>query len=762
MVRTRPDLAFSVGQMGRGVSKYPQWVLQVGESVLEFLHNTADQGLVYSPCQPSRGSDGQMPIQRHERLIETYSDISFAPQGGRSCQAVIGMYAGAPLMWESTKQPFTAFSTTESELLGLCESMQVGQSLEAVLTAVYGGGRFEKLLASDSTGALSVISRPDGPWRTRHLRLRATCLKEKLNSPMCDWFSYHQRGSELCADHLTKPIQAKGSWEWFWKVMSMETQPTEAHEPSNPVTTKATEVLKSAKVARFGALVAVLGELCQRSVRTETMMNVWRAVLVSLLLCASRIFPGVFGNIESAAEGTGVQASDVESDAGSSHVHAQSSVVAKVGAVQLSTIAAPHNFFNKPVADTPLVQKSLEIVGIEELVERGASQWEEEDGTRATGLEEITRWAQKLGGSPNYSLRDDEPSERAFDSSSSDRVVSVGRLVDCLDGLECKNSSHAGRKVEKKGQEEWEKATPSNCPPANGLRSLFHLSPTGSRSCNRPALKAMSSSGLRNDPMTICELFTQPPNNAKEKWRTVTRGSEVWLVRCHGKRRYQPYHPLRSGLPCSRGAADLEPMRIQVRFGENGERRLLMDTWDAPVVTDRSMHWVGYTLFKLRRPVDSSQSHGFPTASSVSVPSPGPRGGYVGTLMTEDDDLDRRVLVGRHVHMDGPVFPDDEAGPRFDPSGMAFGENYRQSFTTRTSMATRSSMTTEASQSSVQSPARFDQPVIVPKSSGLRFGRVDSAKARAKAAVGSMEVRPVRYDDGWDVVSEDEVNRNDL
>ena len=108
----------------------------------------------------------------------------------------------------------------------------------------------------------------------------------------------------------------------------------------------------------------------------------------------------------------------------------------------------------------------------------------------------------------------------------------------------------------------------------------------------------MSSSGLRNDPMTTCELFTQPPNNAKEKWRTVTRGSEVWLVRCHGKRRYQPYHPLRSGLPCSRGAADLEPMRIQVRFGENGERRLLMDTWDAPVVTDRSMHWVGYTLFQ--------------------------------------------------------------------------------------------------------------------------------------------------------------------
>ena len=36
VVRTRPDLAFAVGQMGRGVSKYPRWVLQVGEAVLEF------------------------------------------------------------------------------------------------------------------------------------------------------------------------------------------------------------------------------------------------------------------------------------------------------------------------------------------------------------------------------------------------------------------------------------------------------------------------------------------------------------------------------------------------------------------------------------------------------------------------------------------------------------------------------------------------------------------------------------------------------
>ena len=163
-----------------------------------------DQGLVYSPCSCDRGFDGQLPIQRHERLIETYADVSFAPQGGRSVQAVIAMYSGAPIQWESSRQPFATMSTAESELLGYCEAMQMSQSLEALLVAVYGEGTFEKLIAGDNTSALSILSKPDGSWRTRHLRLRSNCLKEKLNETNTTWRIHHQRGSDLCADFLTK------------------------------------------------------------------------------------------------------------------------------------------------------------------------------------------------------------------------------------------------------------------------------------------------------------------------------------------------------------------------------------------------------------------------------------------------------------------------------------------------------------------------------------------------------------------------------
>ena len=45
-VRSRPDISFSVGQIGRQVSHHPKWALQVGRGVLEYLASTPNHGLV--------------------------------------------------------------------------------------------------------------------------------------------------------------------------------------------------------------------------------------------------------------------------------------------------------------------------------------------------------------------------------------------------------------------------------------------------------------------------------------------------------------------------------------------------------------------------------------------------------------------------------------------------------------------------------------------------------------------------------------------
>ena len=195
-VKSRPDISFSVSLMSWFLGKNPRWVAKLGTFVLEYLAGSPEKGLVYGPCDMDRGPQGNRPITRHPELIEAYADISFAPQGERSCQGILVFYGGSPVQWEACRQPFCAMSTAEAELLSYAGSPSIRSPTN----------RLEKLLCGDNSSAISILTKPDGPWRTRHLRLRSHGLREKLSSQKGDWKLRHQKGTELIADFLTKPI----------------------------------------------------------------------------------------------------------------------------------------------------------------------------------------------------------------------------------------------------------------------------------------------------------------------------------------------------------------------------------------------------------------------------------------------------------------------------------------------------------------------------------------------------------------------------
>ena len=52
------------------------------------------------------------------------------------------------------------------------------QSVETLLKVMYEDRVHEKVLYGDNASTIAIIEKPDGPWRTRHLRLRANYLKE--------------------------------------------------------------------------------------------------------------------------------------------------------------------------------------------------------------------------------------------------------------------------------------------------------------------------------------------------------------------------------------------------------------------------------------------------------------------------------------------------------------------------------------------------------------------------------------------------------
>lgn len=63
----------------------------------------------------------------------------------------------------------------------------------------------EKLLLGDNKAALTLCCSDTGPWRTRHIRLRAAKPREAL-AEGSDWRALHLAGGDLVADGGTKPL----------------------------------------------------------------------------------------------------------------------------------------------------------------------------------------------------------------------------------------------------------------------------------------------------------------------------------------------------------------------------------------------------------------------------------------------------------------------------------------------------------------------------------------------------------------------------
>ena len=107
--------------------------------------------------------------------------------------------------WESSRQPFICHSTAESELISYSEGHQLGEALAELLKAV--GNPVHCLLYGDNVAAIASVNNETGSWRTRHLRLRACCLRDAVNREGSTWAIRWLAGSCLIADGGTKPLQ---------------------------------------------------------------------------------------------------------------------------------------------------------------------------------------------------------------------------------------------------------------------------------------------------------------------------------------------------------------------------------------------------------------------------------------------------------------------------------------------------------------------------------------------------------------------------
>ena len=141
----------------------------------------------------------------------------------------------------------------------------------------------EAVTYGDIMAAISIIQNPDGPWRTRHLRLRASVLKERLQEG--SWRIFHLDGKRLIADVFTKAIADKNVWSWFKRFVHFQApeRGTRETEVVAEVTEVVTEAKSKAKMVEAVTKVAKLA-LCMAGCAAATCLpTTTRVALVAYL-----------------------------------------------------------------------------------------------------------------------------------------------------------------------------------------------------------------------------------------------------------------------------------------------------------------------------------------------------------------------------------------------------------------------------------------------------------------------------------------------
>ena len=222
--RTRPDLCQGVAAMSHLVTRNPLKAVQIGQVLLKYVNGNPG-GMHFPAGVNAWGKRDQLKAKRHEKLLEIYADIAYATSDGhRSIQGLVVMFAGVPIVWQTTQQPFVTHSTAEAELVSYCEGLLAGRATEALLCAMWGenvtSNSFERVMYGDNAAAIGLAhGTTTSSWRTRHLRIRSSILKEALDEKQAihggPWKLIHLKGTELVADGCTKPLNGQAFFRFL-------------------------------------------------------------------------------------------------------------------------------------------------------------------------------------------------------------------------------------------------------------------------------------------------------------------------------------------------------------------------------------------------------------------------------------------------------------------------------------------------------------------------------------------------------------------
>ena len=163
--RTRPDICYTVNIMSALATRDPAKANLIGSKCLNYLNATKEWKIHYKP--------------EAGKQLSTYTDSSYAPEGGKSHGGAVTFWSGCPIAWKSSRQALVTTSSAETELVEAHHGSQQMESVDSLLQDI--GERAEsRALYVDNAAAITLATSEGGSWKTRHLKVRHQALRQKV------------------------------------------------------------------------------------------------------------------------------------------------------------------------------------------------------------------------------------------------------------------------------------------------------------------------------------------------------------------------------------------------------------------------------------------------------------------------------------------------------------------------------------------------------------------------------------------------------
>ncbi|CAI7816448.1 unnamed protein product [Closterium sp. NIES-53] len=218
-VNTRPDIAFSVSQLARVVSRPLQEHLDAAERLVRYCMATSRVGLQYSVHGHLKQKEVEevstkigAPARRGHLYLSCFTDATWASDisDATSHGGYICCVGGSPVSWKSKKQGEIAHSSTESEYMALFHGVKEVVWMRRLLEELGQEQEGPTPVFCDSQGAITKARNAVLHGLNKHMHIMWHWVRKEVKKGTISL--HYINTTKQPADFLTKRLAEHQHW----------------------------------------------------------------------------------------------------------------------------------------------------------------------------------------------------------------------------------------------------------------------------------------------------------------------------------------------------------------------------------------------------------------------------------------------------------------------------------------------------------------------------------------------------------------------